>query len=125
MSQGMSEDKATRFIIQNIGPAALSFAADIPDLQLQVGSGQLNFNTINALVEKSYEYYPESDGTNSMQAQKNRDQFVENVLRAGANDYHNIMDEGFKKGNTSTEAYASNVLNINLDDHIGSFIIRS
>lgn len=114
MSQGMSEDKATRFIIQNIGPAALSFAADIPDLQLQVGSGQLNFNTINSLVEKSYEYYPESDGTNSMQAQKSRDQFVENVLRAGANDYYAVMNEGFRDSNTKTIAYAKDVLNIDL-----------
>ena len=115
-SSGISKDKATRLIIQNIGPAALSFAADIPDLQLQVGSGQLNFNTVNALVEKSYEYYPETDGSNSMQAQKNRDQFVENVLRAGANDYHSIMNEGFKRGNTETVDYAEKVLNINLQD---------
>ena len=116
MSSNMSKEKAARSIIQNIGPAALSFAADIPDLQLQVGSGQLNFNTINALVEKSYEYFPETDGGNSIRAQKNRDQFVENVLRAGASDYHSIKNQGFTRGNTKTEDYASTVLNINLQD---------
>ena len=116
MSSNMSKEKAARSIIQNIGPAALSFAADIPDLQLQVGSGQLNFNTINALVEKSYEYFPESDGSNSIQSQKSRDQFVENVLRAGANDYHMIKNQGFTRENTETEVYADKVLNIKLQD---------
>jgi len=115
-SSKISEEKAIRSIITNYGPAALEFAASIPDLEVQVANGELNYETINKLVAKSYEYFPETtDGT--VQKQAKRDRFVINVIRSASNDYYTVHSDGWKNENMKkvVENYAKN-LGFKLED---------
>ena len=108
--KGFSPEKARRFLVNKYGPAALEFAASVPDLELQVMHGELNYETINKLVAKSYEYFPETtDGT--VQKQAKRDRFVINVIRSASNDYYTVHSDGWKNENMKkvVENYAKNL----------------
>lgn len=108
--KGFSPEKARRFLVNKYGPAALEFAASIPDLELQVMHGELNYETINKLVAKSYEYFPETtDGT--VQKQAKRDRFVINVIRSASNDYYTVHSDGWKNENMKdvVDNYAGNL----------------
>ena len=114
-SSKVSKEKAVRSIISNYGPAALEFAASVPDLEMQVANGELNYETINKLVAKSYEYFPEtSDGV--IQKQAKRDRFVINVIRSASNDYHGVMRDGWQDDLITPASYAKEYLGFELKD---------